>query len=382
MTHAITVIGTLPPLVGLSPYTKELVHALSKNICVHFLGFRRLYPAFLFPGRLTDDTTIPLSENENLKIRNVLDWFNPFGWIIEAFKIETPVIHAQWWSYPLALIYIIILGINKLRGKKIIITVHNVKPHERNILKTFMNQCVFHLADEYIVHTDQNRTELQKSIKHKNIHIIPHGLITHPLENITKQSARNRLKIDQSEKILLCFGHIRDYKGLDTAIKALSLIREENVKLLIAGKCWEDWKKYNDLIARLHMENRIILIIDYIPTNEIEPIFRSSDLILLPYRHFEAQSGVGALILPYGIPMIVSNTGGLTDYVSDNNCIIEPNAHEELAQKITRILRDPNLYATLVQNIKEKKKELNWETIAEKTIGLYKTLTKDAPNQA
>ncbi len=372
MNHGnVTVISSLPPIVGLSPYTKAFVTELSKRISVTFLGFKHIYPAFLYPGKIYDESAEILSEHPHLRIRNVLNWYNPFGWLVEAFRIKTDIIHAQWWSFPLAPVYITILGINKLRGKKIVLTIHNVLPHEKSFLKIFLNKSVYFLGDEFIVHTKQNKEDLAKIIKTKKIHVIPHGLVHTPLKGMSKEQAREGLKICETDKVLLCFGHIRDYKGLDVAIRALSLIKDPSVKLIIAGRCWEDWSKYEQLIEQLDLKERVILKVGFIPTDQIEPVFRASDLVLLPYKHFNSQSGVGALVLPFEIPLIVARTGGLPEYVKREDCVIEPNHHEELAAKIQNILLNKELYEQLKKDILTQKAELSWEAIAEKTVTVY-----------
>jgi len=370
----VTLISSLPPIIGLSPYTKGLVCALSKSIQINFLGFNHIYPKFLYPGEVHDPSSIPPKESNHLKIRNVLNWYNPFGWIAEAFRIETDVVHAQWWSYPLAFVYLTILGICKMRGKRIIITIHNVTPHERSFIKNILNTSVFHFGDEYIVHTKSNEEALRRFVKDKPIHIIPHGIIAYPTKNFSREAARDQLGISQQDKILLCFGHIRDYKGLDVAIKALSLIEDKTVKLLIAGKCWEEWKKYQDIIDELDLNDRIISKVGFVPVEQTEIIFKSADLVVLPYKHFDSQSGVGALVLSFGIPLIVSNTGGLPDYVQEEVCVVEPDNENALAEKIKLLLSDHDLYQKCADNLSQTKNNFGWESIAERTIN--ETYTK------
>ena len=138
----ITIISSLPPIKGISPYTINFLNALAQKISISFLGFNKIYPSFLHPAEIYDNSSKKF-KNKNITIRNTLNWYNPIGWIIEAFKIKTKIIHAQWWSFPLAPIYFIILGINKLKGKKIILTIHNIKPHEQNVIINFLNKLVF-----------------------------------------------------------------------------------------------------------------------------------------------------------------------------------------------------------------------------------------------
>ena len=138
----ITIISSLPPIKGISPYTVNFLDALAKKVNLSFLGFNKIYPSFLYPGEIYNKKAEEY-KNKNIIIKNVLNWYNPIQWIIEAFKIKTKIIHAQWWSFPLMPIYFTILGINKLRRKKIILTIHNVKPHEESLIINFFNRTIF-----------------------------------------------------------------------------------------------------------------------------------------------------------------------------------------------------------------------------------------------
>ncbi|MEM0473328.1 MAG: glycosyltransferase, partial [Candidatus Aenigmatarchaeota archaeon] len=155
----ISVIGTLPPLKGISPYCAAFAKELSKNIYVEFINFKSIYPEFLYPGKSTkvkDPNYLP-PKLEKGKIKNVLTWYNPFSWIKTGLTLEGDIVHAQWWSYVLAPVYLTILLLAKLRGKKIVITVHNVFPHESNWFSNLLNKSVIHLGDRFIVHSEDNK---------------------------------------------------------------------------------------------------------------------------------------------------------------------------------------------------------------------------------
>ena len=372
MIKEITIISTLPPIKGISPYTVGLVEELCKNIKIHFLGFNKIYPRFAYPGDICDYSQKTIESNDNLIIRNVLNWYNPIQWIIEAFRIKTKIIHAQWWSWFLAPMYWFILGINRLRGKKIILTIHNVIPHEKNKIKIWLNKSVYKYANEFIVHTERSKIDLMKITNNKKkIYTLPIGLTIPVLTNLTKEDARKRLNITNDKKILLCFGNIRDYKGVDVAIKSLSLIKDEKVVLMIVGQCWGKWDKYQKIIDEYKLNDRIILNLDFIPSDSIEQIFKASDLALLPYKHFDAASAVGSLVLPYEIPMIVSDVGGLPDLVEDDNCIFEPEKVEQLKERICNILNNKELYNKILNDIKFTKNKYLWSNIALKTMETY-----------
>lgn len=371
----VTVLSSFPPVKGISPYSKGLVEGLSKYIYVECLGFDSIYPEKLYPGSTHDDTSESIEQNKKLKIRNVLNWYNPLQWVIEAFRIKTEIIHAQWWAYPLAPIYMIILGVSKLRGKKIVLTIHNVKPHEDSRIKAFLNRCVFRVADHYIVHTEQNRKELvQITSPNKPIYVLPHGLIMTQPQEVERKQARDKFGILPTDKVLLCFGSIRDYKGIDTAIKALSLVENKDVKLMVAGQCWGEWSQYEELIKHHKLHDRVILKLGFIPSNDVDSIIKSADLILLPYKHFDAQSGVGALVIPYGIPIMVSDVGGLKSYAANEELVFEAGSEKELAKKIRVIFSNEQLYMESVKGLDIIKQSLDWSVIAKDLVGLYRRL--------
>ena len=170
-------ISTLPPNIGISMYTLGLVKEISKKCILQFYGFKKLYPKYLYPG---DPQTKQKEPNlKNLNLFRFIKWYNPFSWISVGFHINTKVIHAQWWSWVLAPAYLTILSILKIRKKKIVFTVHNVYPHEKSIIKNFLNSCVLKLADEYIVHNKRNIDLFNRLIRNnKPIHIIPHGIVS------------------------------------------------------------------------------------------------------------------------------------------------------------------------------------------------------------
>ncbi len=117
----VAMLGTLPPLRGLSSYCFALSLALADRVRVEFISFNKLYPGFLYPGgSLDEDHSFPAAEHERLKVKRRLTWYNPFTWFREAMFTGGDLLHAQWWSLPLAIIYGCICAIFKLRGKPVV----------------------------------------------------------------------------------------------------------------------------------------------------------------------------------------------------------------------------------------------------------------------
>ncbi len=105
------------------------------------------------------------------------------------------------------------------------------------------------------------------------------------------------------------------------------------------------------------------LLKEFDEIREIEIFFKAADLVLLPYKYFEAQSGVGTLVLPFEKPMIVSKTGGLPELVLDKRAIVPPENPKQLAKAIDNIFSDEELYSKLVSDSKKLRAKLSWNNI-------------------
>jgi hypothetical protein len=102
-SDVIALLGTLPPLRGLSSYCREFALALADTRPVAFISFNKLYPASLYPGGgLKEDVSFPVTEHGNLTVRRCLCWYNPLTWLFEGLLTPGILLHAQWWSLPLA----------------------------------------------------------------------------------------------------------------------------------------------------------------------------------------------------------------------------------------------------------------------------------------
>ncbi len=379
----VMLIGTLPPIKGISPYCQGLLEALSKRIDVEFIGFKKIYPDFLYPGgtRIRDKEYM-LIKIKNTKVRNVLTYYNPLSWIWAGLTAKGEIIHAQWWSNVLAPVYFTLLFIYKfLKRKRILITVHNVIPHETTNLDRILNRLVLSFGDRFITHTEGDRKSLSEiyDIPKEKIDVVPHGiLIPAPIMGISKKDAKKHLGIAMNSRVVLYFGNIRAYKGLDILIRAMKHVieREPRAILLIAGELWEDWQKYEDAIAESGIGGNVMKVLNFIPPSEVEYYFSSADVVVLPYKHFDSQSGVGAMALAFGKPLVVTRVGGLPDFVKDELAIARPNDAGDLAKVIARILRDDRLSDKLSSESRQLAKRYKWGDAAEKTVQIYEKLSR------
>jgi glycosyltransferase involved in cell wall biosynthesis len=385
-SDVIVLLGTLPPLRGLSSYCREFALALADTRPVEFISFDKLYPAALYPGGgLKEDVSFPVTEHGNLTVKRRLCWYNPMTWLLEGLLARGILLHAQWWSLPLAPIYATLCLCFKLRKKPVVFTVHNVIPHEASRIFKTVSAALFYFGDHFIVHTRQNKQQLmdQYRIRAENISIIDHGTLGFRSSGAeSRDSIRQQLGLSPDEKALLFFGAIRPYKGLDTALEAFVRVHAQfpKCKLLIAGKLWEPWERYQRQIQGLNICDHVITHLDYVPAAAVAKYFTASDLVLLPYLHFDSQSGVGATAINFGKPLIVTNVGGLPDFVLDPRWVVPPGDSAALGDAILDCLSDDRLLDKMAMDSAVIAKRLAWPEIVEKTNKIYDRLCRENPN--
>jgi glycosyltransferase involved in cell wall biosynthesis len=207
--------------------------------------------------------------------------------------------------------------------------------------------------------------------------------LVHPLYDnfgtaVSKAAARERLGIKNEELIILFFGFIRRYKGLDILLDAMGLLKAipsapgQNSKLLVAGEFYDDKKTYLQQIDELGIKNNVMLKTNFIPDDEVKYYFGAADVVIQPYRN-ATQSGVTPIAYHFEKPMIVTNVGALPDYVPHEKAglVTEPTA-ASLAATIQR-------YAELGENyflpqLREEKKKYSWEVFVRRVMELYDSI--------
>ena len=380
--NRIAMLGSFPPLRGVSGYCFELAAAMAERCPVEFISFRAMYPSFLYPGGdLADDPTLPDASHPRLTVHRRLAWYDPASWVSAGLTTQADLLHAQWWSLPLAPVYLAVCAGFKLRKKPVVFTVHNVLPHEKSRGYIAASRILFTLGDHFIVHTEQNRRQLMAHyhIPESRISRIPHGTLDFQANtDADKGSIRETLDISSGEKVILLFGAIRSYKGVETALKAFAEVKKsmDHARLVIAGKLWENWAPYDRLIRDLDLAAHVTTILDYIPSGEVHRLYTAADLVILPYHHFDSQSGVGNTAIAFRKPMIVSNVGGLPDLVKDPGCVVPPRNPSALARAIIHCLRSPKRLSALSADADNISKDFSWSAIAKTTFFVYGTVCK------
>ena len=230
-------------------------------------------------------------------------------------------------------------------------------------------------------------------IRGVQIKFIPHGC---PPPNLIPSQESNNLKDAlglSGKKIILHLGYISRYKGIDDLIRAFAKIYSEfpEAVLLIAGDYFNPLDKYKPrkhryfpylkkLVKDLGLEGRAIFHTFRIPDEYLRLYFTIADIICLPYvtRNISF-SGILALAMSYGKPVIVSNCGWFHDVVinRENGLIVPEKDVDALANAIALLLKDDRLRLRLGSNLSYKAFEFSWDNIALSWLKLFNLLNKE-----
>ena len=223
-------------------------------------------------------------------------------------------------------------------------------------------------VDRFITMSEKVLADLRLFSASKPARLIPHPLYDNFGEKVSKSAAREHLNIGNDEHIILFFGFIRKYKGLDILLDAMRLIRENapgiaQPKLLIAGEFYDDSKTYDEQINRLGIADSLIMRTAFIPNSEVRYYFCAADLVVQPYRN-ATQSGVTPLAYHFEVPMVVTNVGGLPGMVPDGKAglVAEPTA-ASLAEKIITFFRKGE--SGFMPHLLLEKKKYSWDKLVE-----------------
>lgn len=325
------IVGPAFPLRGgIADFNEALAIAFQEEkIETSIYSFYFQYPKFLFPGTNQNAEGSP---NSALKIHSTISSVNPISWWNTAKKIisEKPdfVVIRYWLPFMAPALGTIA---KLLRRKKIhvIAITDNVIPHEKRPGDSAFTGYFVRNCDAFVTMSKSVLNDLSKFTSSAKKKFIPHPVYNIFGQAIPKSEARKKLSIQNDEKLILFFGFIRSYKGLDLLIEAMSdpALRDLNVKLLIAGEFYEDRKPYLDKIASIENGDRFILHTEFIGKESVKDYFCAADLIVQPYKS-ATQSGITQIAYHFGRPMLVTNVGGLAEIVTDKRVgyVTERNA--------------------------------------------------------
>ena len=374
----IVILGSAYPLRGggLATFNERLAREFqAQGHKVTIYTFSLQYPSLLFPGK-SQYSTEAAPHDLDIKVR--VNSINPLNWLAvgnELKALKPDMIVVRYWIPFMGPCLSTICRIAK-RNKhtKILCIADNILPHEKRPGDTILTKYFLPAVDGFITMSDQVTKDLESFNTGKK-----HIQLLHPLYDnfgaaLYPAAAKAKLGITSNQKILLFFGFIRKYKGLDLLIEAMSKpeVKQLNIKLLVAGEFYQDKQPYIDQIDQLGLTNDIILHDSFIPDNEVATICCTADFIVQPYRH-ATQSGVTPLAYHFDIPMIVTRVGGLPDMVKEDETglIAEPTADSIATHIVEAFQKGADHYKPA---LKEFKKQFSWDRFAAQLLSLYQDI--------
>lgn len=377
----VVIIGSAWPLRGgLATYNERLARAF------HYVGadveiytFSLQYPGFLFPGKTQySDEPAP----DNLRIHVAINSINPLNWLRTGLKIRRAkpdlVIIKFWIPFMAPCLGTIARIIRSNHHSKIISIIDNIIPHEKRIGDRILGWFWVKSVQGFVAMSRSVLADLQSFDKLKPKAYCPHPLYDNFGAVISRKEAKDQLKLNQNFNYLLFFGFIRDYKGLDLLLKAFAdgRFRKLPLKLLVAGEFYSDPEPYNDLIKTLGLSDYVIMSNDFIPDSEVYKYFCAADLVVQPYKH-ATQSGVTQIAYHFNRPMIITDVGGLAEFVPDGKVgyVVKPDP-ESIAEAILKFYMEEK-EAEFTENVILEKAKYSWDRMLETIKNLAEELKQN-----
>jgi glycosyltransferase involved in cell wall biosynthesis len=370
----IFVIGPIIPFTGgIAHSNTVLCNNLSKNNDVTAISYSMMFPKILYPGKAQKSGK---KIKTKFKQKFILNTLNPLSWIkiVNMVKKEKPEwVVFEWWHTYFFPSYYFITFFSKIFTKtKFKIICHNVLPHEEGLAmklihKPFTKILLKKVDDITALSKSELRVAKKLAQETKTTFILENSYAS-LLSNkkVSKSVARKKLGI-KNEKVILSFGAVRKYKGVEDLVEAISLLpKKEDYMLVVAGAFWGGVEKYQVLAKEFGVEKNIKFIDKYIPDEEIPILFGAADLLVLSHRS-ATQSAIPQLAYVYSTPIIATNVAGNAPFVEEgrNGFIIPPKNPKEMSKAINKFFSKDFTKKFILGN-KEVAKKFEWNKEKEK----------------
>ncbi len=347
---AITIVGAGTRfLSGMSYYTIRLANAFASRHRVSVITMRRLLPARFYPGR--DRIGAPLTRltyEPTIQVHDGVDWFwfpSLLGALVNLVRRKPSVIVFQWWTGTVLHSYLFLALAARLAGARVVIEFHEILDTGEDAIpfaKHYVDLVAplfVRLAAGYVIHSEADRAALQGRYRlgGRPVAVIPHGPYDH-----YRGSVGGTVRAAPAEALnLLFFGVIRPFKGLEDLVAAFNALPPDRVGgywLTVVGETWEGWTLPIEMIESSPYRDRISLVNRYVHDDEVAAFFAAADAVILPY-HRSSASGPAHTAMSHGLPMVITEVGGLPHAVAgyDGAILVPPHDPPALLAAIERL---------------------------------------------
>ncbi len=369
----IAILGTAYPYRGgIAAFNERLAKELiaeGHELSIH--TFKLQYPNFLFPGKTQFSSD---KKPQNINIERRINSVNPINWITTGLSLRKEnydVVIIPFWLPFMGASLGTLSRLLKSEKTQLLCIAHNIIPHELRLGDKMLTRYFIKRIDGFLAMTQKVLDDLNVFDKCSPKVLTPHPIYDNFGEIEPREKAIESLRLKLDCRYILFFGLIRDYKGLDLLLEAFSAneIREENIKLIIAGEYYSDQAPYKKLIEKYNLEQDIIQVEKFIPDSEVHLYFNACDLVVQPYKS-ATQSGVTQIAYHFNKPMIVTDVGGLKEMCPDGKVgyVVLPNA-DEIKKAILKFFDETNINE-MIENINQIKEQYSWSIFTKKLLAL------------
>ena len=360
---------TYPHRGGIVQYGALLHRALETRHEVCSIGFRRLYPDRWFPGRSqfeAGDTRFDVGA------ARLLDPMSPLAWAraarhVRAFDPDVMVL--QWWHPAFGPCYGTVSRWSRRAGRPRTVAIcHNLAPHEPLPGARWLSGYALGSLDKVVVHGVGQLDAARALAPRAEVVACPHPRYDQfagpPL---TREYARERLSV--AGEVVLFFGHVRAYKGLDLLLEAWPAVRDAlDATLVIAGEFYEDRSQLEHQMERLRIADSVVIHDRYVPNDEVGAYFAACDVVVCPYRG-GSQSGVVQLAYSFARPVVCTDVGALAEAIDPGNTgvVVAPGDPGALARGIIDCLAARER-VDFESNIRAWQMRFDWRTLVEAIV--------------
>jgi glycosyltransferase involved in cell wall biosynthesis len=407
---------------GLANYNTSLAKALDKrgDVEVHIVSWTQQYPSIIPRDFIDRKSKTDLLEGTNIKVHYITNYNNPLSWRKTARLIRNinPSKVIFQWSIAIQGLPLghITRMLKNYRDIEIIFDLHFVIQKENSKTDRLFTKYALSQADSFVVHSKKTGQELESLFTdrqfvyeddHRNILTFektPVIKLYHPVYNMFSPDPYFDVESQKKEMGIkkygfLFFGFIRKYKGLHHVIEAFAKLaaKRDDVTLLIVGESFwqtldnkkistkikqfifgvakslmvkkeDDEKNYRplELIQKYNLEDKVYLMNDFVPNEDVHKYFQVSDAIVL-YYSYATPSGVESIACNFSLPILATRVGHFPETVKDgyNGYLAEPDDIDSMAAAMENIIEHP----VKRENVAEASKEMSWDNYAAAILG-------------
>ncbi|MEM6785843.1 MAG: glycosyltransferase, partial [Bacteroidota bacterium] len=305
----VALVGPAPPYRGgIAHFLVSTARRLrARGHAVEVVTFTRQYPALLFPGKT--QYAEGASRDDEPQATRLLDSVGPRSWWRTARHLRAwqpdVVVFMQWMPFFAPAFGTIARQVRR-GGARVLAVVHNALPHEPRVGDHALMRYLLKATDGLVVLSDSVRVDLARLgvvEAQTPVRQVRHPVYDHFGDPLPQAEARRRLGLPDGAPVLLFFGFVRAYKGLDVLLEAMPRVLEHvpEARLVVAGEFYEAEAAYRERAAP--SGDAVRFDADYIPDAEVAAYFSAADLVVQPYRS-ATQSGVAQIAFHFARPVV------------------------------------------------------------------------------